>query len=118
MRFTDKVVVVTGAAQGIGAVVAHQIAAEGGTVVLADRSDLVADVSAEITGNGATSRHFLCDLETYSGATDLMTYAMAEFGRIDILINNVGGTIWAKPFEHYEADEIEAEVRRSLFPTL
>jgi dihydroxycyclohexadiene carboxylate dehydrogenase len=43
---------------------------------------------------------------------------MAAFGRIDVLVNNVGGTIWAKPFEHYEAPQIDAEVRRSLFPTL
>ena len=34
------------------------------------------------------------------------------------MINNVGGTIWAKPFEHYAEDEVEAEIRRSLFPTL
>ena len=118
MRFTDKVVVVTGAAQGIGAVVARKIAAEGGSVVLADRSELVIEVCAELTAGGAPARYFLCDLETYAGAADLMAYAVAEFGRIDILINNVGGTIWAKPYEHYQEDEIEAEVRRSLFPTL
>ena len=47
-----------------------------------------------------------------------MAAAVERFGRLDILINNVGGTIWAKPFEHYQASEIEAEVRRSLFPTL
>jgi dihydroxycyclohexadiene carboxylate dehydrogenase len=118
MRFTDKVVVVTGAAQGIGAVVARQIAAEGGTLVLADRAELLRDVYEEITASGVKARYFLCDLETYAGAADLMAYAVAEFGRIDILINNVGGTIWAKPYEHYQEDEIEAEVRRSLFPTL
>jgi dihydroxycyclohexadiene carboxylate dehydrogenase len=118
VRFTDKVVVVTGAAQGIGAVVARKIAAEGGTVVLADRSELVGDVCAEIEAGDARARYFLCDLETYAGAADLMAFAVAEFGRIDILINNVGGTIWAKPYEHYAVDEIEAEVRRSLFPTL
>jgi len=33
-------------------------------------------------------------------------------------VNNVGGTIWAKPYEHYAPDESEAEIRRSLFPTL
>ena len=118
MRFTDKVVLVTGAAQGIGAVVARRIAAEGGTVVLADRSELVREVCDEIAAGGSRARYFLCDLETYAGAADLMAYAVAEFGRIDILINNVGGTIWTKPYEHYEVDEIEAEVRRSLFPTL
>jgi dihydroxycyclohexadiene carboxylate dehydrogenase len=118
MRFTNKVVVVTGAAQGIGAVVARKIAAEGGSVVLADRSELVIEVCAELTAGGAPARYFLCDLETYGGAADLMAYALVEFGRIDILINNVGGTIWAKPYEHYQEVEIEAEVRRSLFPTL
>ncbi|CAI3805321.1 1,6-dihydroxycyclohexa-2,4-diene-1-carboxylate dehydrogenase [Pseudarthrobacter sp. MM222] len=118
MRFTDKVVVVTGAAQGIGAVVAQKIAAEGGTVVLADRSELVREVCAELTAGGVQARYFLCDLETHAGASGLMAYAVAEFGRIDILINNVGGTIWVKPFEHYQVEEIEAEVRRSLFPTL
>lgn len=118
MRFTNKVVVVTGAAQGIGAAVARKIAAEGGSVVLADRSELVMEVCAELTAGGAPARYFLCNLETYAGAADLMAYALAAFGRIDILINNVGGTIWAKPFEHYQEDEIEAEVRRSLFPTL
>jgi NAD(P)-dependent dehydrogenase (short-subunit alcohol dehydrogenase family) len=44
--------------------------------------------------------------------------ACKKFGRIDILINNVGGTIWAKPYAYYEENEIEAEIRRSLFPTM
>jgi dihydroxycyclohexadiene carboxylate dehydrogenase len=118
MRFSDKIVVVTGAAQGIGAVAARRIAAEGGTVVLADRSELVSDVCAELTASGRPARYLLCDLETYAGAADLMAYAIAKFGRIDVLINNVGGTIWTKPYQHYDEDEIEAEVRRSLFPTL
>ena len=43
---------------------------------------------------------------------------MREFGRIDVLVNNVGGTIWAKPYQEYEEAQIEAEIRRSLFPTL
>ena len=48
----------------------------------------------------------------------MVAEALARFKRVDVLINNVGGTIWAKPFEHYEEAQIEAEVRRSLFPTL
>ena len=58
------------------------------------------------------------DLENYSGADSAMAQALERFGRIDILINNVGGTIWAKPYAEYREPEIEAEVRRSLFPTL
>jgi dihydroxycyclohexadiene carboxylate dehydrogenase len=44
--------------------------------------------------------------------------ARARFGRLDILVNNVGGTIWARPYAEYQEAQIEAEIRRSLFPTL
>ena len=47
-----------------------------------------------------------------------MQAALQAHGRVDVSVHNVGGTIWAKPFEHYEAAQIDAEVRRSLFPTL
>jgi dihydroxycyclohexadiene carboxylate dehydrogenase len=47
-----------------------------------------------------------------------MAKAYEAFGRIDVLINNVGGTIWAQPFEHYKPEQIEKEIQRSLFPTL
>jgi dihydroxycyclohexadiene carboxylate dehydrogenase len=117
-RFRGKVVVITGTAQGIGAGVARGVAAEGGTVVLADRSDLVSGVRDEIVATGSDARSFLCDLETFSGAGDLMAFTVAEFGRIDVLINNVGGTIWRKPFEFYEEQQILAELHRSLLPTL
>lgn len=118
MRFTGKVAVVTGAAQGIGRGVAVGIAAEGGAVVLADRSERVHAVGEEIAGTGAHASAFVCDLETYDGATDLMDFAVAQFGRVDVLVNNVGGTIWRKPFEHYDEKQILAELNRSLLPTL
>jgi len=58
------------------------------------------------------------DLETFEGAQNAIDSALERFGRIDVLINNVGGTIWAKPYEHYTPQQIQAEVARSLFPTL
>jgi dihydroxycyclohexadiene carboxylate dehydrogenase len=118
MRFLGNVAVVTGAAQGIGKGVACGIAAEGGTVVLADRSELVTGVRDEIAAVGHDVRSFICDLETYSGAKDLMAFAVAEFSRIDVLINNVGGTIWRRPFEFYEEQQILAELQRSLLPPM
>ena len=47
-----------------------------------------------------------------------MACAQEAFGGLHVLVNNVGGTIWAKPFWHYTEDEIRAEVDRSLWPTL
>jgi dihydroxycyclohexadiene carboxylate dehydrogenase len=118
MRFKDKVFSITGAAQGIGRRVAERAALEGALVAVIDRSPIGAEVADAITAAGGQAIYLSADLETYSGAEGAMAGAMAAFGRIDVLVNNVGGTIWAKPFEHYEAPQIDAEVRRSLFPTL
>lgn len=118
MRFSDKVVIVTGAAQGIGRDVAIAAAREGGLVVAVDRSDLVNEVAAEIIAAKGRVLVVNADLETYRGAQQVVEAALSAFGRVDILINNVGGTIWAKPYQEYQEAQIEAEIRRSLFPTL
>ena len=117
-RFKGQCVIVTGAAQGIGRGVALAMAAEGAHIVLADRSELVHEVAAEVRALHAQVIVITADLETWSGAQQVATVAQDAFGRIDVLVNNVGGTIWAKPFQEYAPDEIEAEIRRSLFPTL
>ncbi|NNG37723.1 1,6-dihydroxycyclohexa-2,4-diene-1-carboxylate dehydrogenase [Flexivirga sp. ID2601S] len=116
-RFAGKVVVVTGAAQGIGAQVARRVAAEGGTLVLADRSQIVDEVAAALSSDG---EHLVvhCDLETYDGAATLVHDAVAKFGRVDVLVNNVGGAINFKPFVEFTESEIHAEVQRSLMTTL
>ena len=115
-RFAGKVVVVTGAAQGIGRAVAIRAAEEGGRVVFVDRADFVADVAAEAR-EGETAA-FIADLETYDGAVAAMRFAAETFGGIDILINNVGGAIRMRPYAEFEAQQIDAEIRRSLMPTL
>ena len=117
-RFAGKVAVVTGAAQGIGRTVALRIANEGGKVALVDRSPLVEEVRHEAEAAGAGAVAIIADLETFSGATAAIAGARERFGRVDILVNNVGGTIWAKPYAEYTEAQIEAEIRRSLFPTL
>lgn len=117
-RFKNKVMIVTGAAQGIGRGVALAAAAEGAQLVLADRSSLVHDVAREAADIGAQVAVSEVDLETWAGAAALAARAIEDYGRIDILVNNVGGTIWVKPYQEYEEGEIEAEIRRSLFPTL
>ncbi|MBB2891974.1 benzoate 1,2-dioxygenase electron transfer component BenC [Flexivirga oryzae] len=116
-RFADQVVIVTGAAQGIGAQVARRVSAEGGRVVVADRSELVHEIATELR-DGAGCLPVQCDLESYSGATELVQQSIAEFGRVDVLINNVGGAINFKPFTEFSDTEIEAEIQRSLMTTL
>lgn len=117
-RFQHQVVIVTGAAQGIGRGVALEIAAEGGKVVLADRSDYLEEVQAEITANAGQAISVLADLETFAGAQSVVQAAIEHYGTVDILINNVGGAIWMKPFDAFAEEEIIKEINRSLFPTL
>ncbi|MCP3656823.1 MAG: 1,6-dihydroxycyclohexa-2,4-diene-1-carboxylate dehydrogenase [Herbaspirillum sp.] len=115
-RFEGKVVVVTGAAQGIGRGVALGIAAEGGKVLFVDRADFVAEVAAEAPGGNTAG--FVADLETYEGAQSALAFAVEKFGGIDIMINGVGGAIRMRPFGEFEPAQIDAEIRRSLMPTL
>ncbi|ARU06712.1 1,6-dihydroxycyclohexa-2,4-diene-1-carboxylate dehydrogenase [Comamonas serinivorans] len=115
-RFEGKTVVVTGAAQGIGRSVALRAAAEGGRVLFVDRAEFVAEVAAEATGGQASA--WVADLETYEGARATMAQAVQVFGGIDVLINGVGGAIRMRPFAEFEPEQIDAEIRRSLMPTL
>ena len=118
-RFQGQNVLITGAAQGIGQAVAHRIAYENGSLFLVDRSELVHEVAAELAEiTGGTVGSATADLETWEGAEAMVAAGVEKLGSLDTVINNVGGTIWAKPFEHYAPEEIEKEIRRSLFTTL
>lgn len=117
-RFSNQVMVVTGAAQGIGKRVAERAGSEGARLLLVDIADYVHGVAAELRDNGIEVQAVQADLETWQGAQQVMAEAKQTYGRIDILINNVGGTIWAQPYDEYQPEQIEKEIRRSLFPTL
>ena len=117
-RFAGKVVLLTGGAQGIGERTARRISAEGGTLLIADRSELVREVAASLTADGSAAVAVIEDLEEWEGAERVVQRAMQEFGRIDVAIHTVGGTIWQKPFYEYSPEQIQAEINRSLYPTL
>ena len=117
-RFNGKVMVITGAAQGIGRRVAERAAAEGARLALVDRADLVQEVVAGLVEQGVDAIALQADLETWEGAAEVMAKSVEHFGRIDILINNVGGAINFKPFTEFSAAEVSAEITRSLMPTL
>jgi NAD(P)-dependent dehydrogenase (short-subunit alcohol dehydrogenase family) len=118
-RLKGKICVVTGAGQGIGRATARRLGAEGGTVVVADRNDKGAtEAVAELQKAGVEALKVVVDLGSLGGAKMLMGKAMEAYGRIDVLVNNVGGTIWIKPFHLYTEEEVELELERSLYPTL
>ncbi|MDQ1679064.1 MAG: 3-oxoacyl-[acyl-carrier protein] reductase [Actinomycetota bacterium] len=93
MRFTGKVAVVTGAAQGIGAATARLLAAEGASVgivdLTAERGQPVVD---EITTGGGVAVAFGCDVSDQSSVDRMAAAVVERFGRLDILVNNAGIT--------------------------
>jgi len=118
-RFRDKVCVVTGAGQGIGRAIARRLGQEGGKIVVAERVEETAtSATDELRAHGVDAARALVDLGSFGGAEDMIAQAMAAFGRVDVLVNNVGGTIWMKPFHLYSEEEVELELERSLKPTL
>jgi len=118
-RLENKVCVVTGAGQGIGRAIARRLGQEGGKIVVADRVEEGAtQTTEELRAHGVDAVTSIADLSTFSGAEEMMATAVDAFGRIDVLVNNVGGTIWIKPFHLYTEEEIRLELDRSLLPTL
>ena len=118
-RFAGQVAVVTGAGQGIGYEAALRLAREGACVVVADiAAGPAAEAVAAIGAEGGRAVAAIGDVGTLAGESAAMATAVEAFGRLDVLVNNVGGTIWAKPFWHYTEEEIRAEVDRSFWPVL
>ncbi|WP_169983670.1 glucose 1-dehydrogenase [Microbispora sp. H10836] len=92
-RFVGKFAVVTGAARGIGAAIARRLAAEGAAVACVDlTADRCASIVDEITVTGGRAVAFGCDVSDSAQVEALVPGVMAEFGRIDVLVNNAGLT--------------------------
>ena len=118
-RLKGKICIVTGAGQGIGRATAKRLGEEGGTIVVADRVDEGATQTlTELQAAGVTSLKVLVDLSTFAGAQDMINKTVEAYGRVDVLVNNVGGTIFIKPYHLYTEGEVKMELERSLFPTL
>ena len=84
-----KVCLVTGAGQGLGRVVAMEVAAEGAVAVLIERNpDTAASVAAEVEAQGGTAHAYPLDVTDYEGYADVVRRVVDRFGRIDVLVNN------------------------------
>ena len=119
-RFEGRSFIVTGAAQGVGKQVALDAAAEGARLTIVDRSAIIQEVAQEIASAYGDERVVALeeDLETFTGNERVMARANERFGAIDVLVTNIGGAIWMRPFQQFDEGQIVAEINRSLFPTL
>ncbi len=92
-RILNKVAMVTGAGQGLGKAVAMRLAQEGADIVIAEyNQETGAQAAAEIRALGRRAQAFAVDLSDAEQIPSVIDRVVAEFGRIDILINNAGRT--------------------------
>lgn len=105
-RMKDKVVIITGAAQGIGAAYAKAMAAEGASIVVADILDGSA-VAREIEAGGSQAIAIETDVADEASAEAMAAATIERFGRIDVLINNAAiyASLTLKPFEEIDIAE-------------
>jgi len=93
MRFDGKVAIVTGGAQGIGRAISERLAREGATVLIADVKDAVGAATAEaITSAGGKAAFLQADVTRSEQVAALVKTAVEDYGRLDVLVNNVGIT--------------------------
>jgi len=92
-RLTNKVSIITGAAQGIGLATAIKFAAEGAIVIVCDVKQAGVDEAvAQCRASGATVEGFVMDVTQRAVVDDVVAKVKAKFGRIDVLVNNAGIT--------------------------
>jgi 7-alpha-hydroxysteroid dehydrogenase len=97
---TDQVAIVTGAGRGIGAACAVALAEAGADVVISARSaDQLAQVAEKVEAVGRRALAVPADLSDLDAVAGLAQSAVDEFGRLDIVIDNLGGTM-PRPFLH------------------
>ena len=90
-RLESKVVIVTGAAQGIGRDYAIGLAGQGATVVVGDiQEERAQEVATSIAGSGGSATAMYLDVTSDESTTECVEKTLAQFGRIDVLVNNAG----------------------------
>jgi len=95
-----RVAIVTGAASGIGRVVARQLAALGASIAVVDTNPSgAADTVQELSGSGTPAVSFVVDLADADAADAVVADVVGQFGRVDILINAAGTSSGAGLFD-------------------
>ncbi|HZN16281.1 MAG TPA: SDR family oxidoreductase [Acidimicrobiales bacterium] len=88
-----RVAIVTGAGRGIGAAIARTFAQAGADVVLAARTkEQLDEVAADVVAAGRRALVITFDMNDTDAVPGLVDQAVAEFGRLDVVVNNAGGT--------------------------
>ncbi len=98
--FLDKIILVTGGAEGIGKSIASHFAEEGGKVYLADRNRELGEHTAhELSKSGLKVNFVSCDVSKPDEISAIFSQIEKSEGQLDVLVNNAGINKWISPYE-------------------
>ena len=120
LQLEERVALISGSSKGLGLASARALAAEGCRVVLSARGREALDAAAKELAAIAGDDHVLAvaaDLSTAEGAGAVMDATLERFGRIDILVNNVGKAT-GNDIASTPDDEWQAALDQTLFPAI
>lgn len=104
-RLKDKIIVITGGTSGIGASIAETFAQEGARVIITGRNTQHGErVVSGIRESGNEGRFYFCDTTVEADIASMKSRVEADFGRIDVLVNNAGVFLTAPLEEMAESD--------------
>jgi len=117
--FRENVVVITGASEGIGRELALQLARQGAWLALAARDATKLEaVAAECRARGGRAIAVPTDVADQARCRALIDRAVAEFGRIDTLVNNAGVSMWARFDEVTDLEPFQRMMQVNYFGSL
>ncbi|MFH2128774.1 MAG: SDR family oxidoreductase [bacterium] len=115
----DKVVIVTGASEGIGRALCLVLAEHGTKIVLAARNEeRLTELQKEVDAKGSQSLVVVTDVTDEQACKRLVEKTVAEFGQLDMLVNNAGQTMWTTMEEMTDTSIFERLMRLNFFGTL
>ena len=110
-----RIAVVTGASRGIGLATAQRLATEGLHVVLAARTeDVIKQAAKELNADGFSASAHVCDVADRGSCIDLLSTVGADFGRLDVLVNNAGVLQPAALAENMPAEDWDTSIQVNL----